>query len=123
MKSFFKATTSEIDLSIFVSASSDDERKISETKAQKTLKKRSPKVKSTNEPPPTKTKLKRIQKRSFIESESDEENSNESKRIKSQPLGDNSPTIEPEVKDSLSPQSNSVKTPVIVYIFFSPLYF
>ena len=85
------STTSEIDLSIFVSASSDDERKDSETK--KATKKRSPKEKtSTNDnnnnnlTKRATNKLKRVQKRSFIESESDE-NSNsavdaQAKRIK-----------------------------------------
>lgn len=64
--------TSEIDLSVFVSASSDDERKkkSNEIKPAKVQKKRISKEKSPNEP---KAKLKRVQKRAFIESESDED--------------------------------------------------
>lgn len=76
------STTCEIDLSIFVSASSDDEaRKKSSDKNQKntkTIKKRVPKEKPPVEP---KAKLKRIQKRTFIESESEnEEDKNKNKK-------------------------------------------
>ena len=73
----YLAKTSEIDLSVFVSASSDDEarKKSNSNNSIKTLKKRSLSNGKTKSPP-TESKakvLKRIQKRAFIESDSDKE--------------------------------------------------
>ncbi len=67
-------------MSVFVSASSDDERKKSgHLKKTKIVKKRTPKEKS---PTDAKKRLKRIQKRAFIESESEEEPDESVKRHK-----------------------------------------
>jgi len=72
-----------------VSASSDDERKKStELKKSKVAKKRTSKEKS---PPEAKAKLKRVQKRAFIESESEEETDETTKRQKALQFPSSSP--------------------------------
>lgn len=68
--------TSEIDLSVFVSTSSDDEQR-KKSKTSKVLKKRVTKEKNNIIEP--KGKLKRIQKRAFIESESEDDTSSKKK--------------------------------------------
>lgn len=70
----FAATTSEIDLSVFVSASSEDEARKNKTSTKKKRASLSNKEKPSSSSEPKTKVLKRVQKRAFIESESDEDN-------------------------------------------------